>query len=378
MVVGGSCKDDGSAVEVGMLGMDGSISPVVVSSRGIVCSTRWGPCDGSVGSDGSTRADILAFFLGGWLTDFLAREELAPGVVGGLLVSYRLKWELRGAPSTESGMASGCEGSIMEPCTGATLGALGRPEGDEVLAPRVFAMADLKRFERGWPKMRARLGLRWKSSGNGALAWLLFCTKWRFLQGKCPMWSEKLEFKKFKLEVKWRLGFFAKEGAFRSEGPFSQPMAIFTALFAAHFAVAKWGLGATKWHSCAKERFRSCEMRLGLRNWAFEGLGGFAEGFEATKWRFRLRNGTRVLKGGFAEGGYGAAKWFRRWGPILQQTLDFTASLFWLRNYFAEDGRFCKELLWAAKFRKLLKFLASELLLASWDLPSPLLQFLLN
>ena len=52
MVVGGSCGDDGSVVEVGMLGVDGSISPVVVSSRGIVCSSRGGPCDGSVGSDG--------------------------------------------------------------------------------------------------------------------------------------------------------------------------------------------------------------------------------------------------------------------------------------------------------------------------------------
>ena len=52
MVMGGSCGDDGSAVEVGMLRMDGSISPVVVSSRGIVCSARGGPCDGSVGSYG--------------------------------------------------------------------------------------------------------------------------------------------------------------------------------------------------------------------------------------------------------------------------------------------------------------------------------------
>ena len=52
MVVGGSCGYDGSAVEVRMLGMDASISPVVISSRGTVCSARGGPCDGSVGSDG--------------------------------------------------------------------------------------------------------------------------------------------------------------------------------------------------------------------------------------------------------------------------------------------------------------------------------------
>ena len=52
MVVGGSCADDGSVVEVGMLGMDAFISPVGTSFGGIVCSTRGGPCDGSVGSDG--------------------------------------------------------------------------------------------------------------------------------------------------------------------------------------------------------------------------------------------------------------------------------------------------------------------------------------
>ena len=52
MVVGGSCGDDGSAVEVGMLGMDAAISPIVVSSQGIVCSARGGPYDGSVGSAG--------------------------------------------------------------------------------------------------------------------------------------------------------------------------------------------------------------------------------------------------------------------------------------------------------------------------------------
>ena len=105
-------------------------------------------------------------------------------MVGGLLVSYRLEGELRGTPFTEGGTASGCEGSVMEPCTGATLDALRWPEGDEVLAPWVFAMDDSEMFERGWPKVRAQLGLRWRSCGNGALAWLLFRSKERFSQGK--------------------------------------------------------------------------------------------------------------------------------------------------------------------------------------------------
>ena len=51
-MVGGSCGDDGSAVEVGMLEIDDSISPIVGSSRGIVCSARGRPYDGSVGFDG--------------------------------------------------------------------------------------------------------------------------------------------------------------------------------------------------------------------------------------------------------------------------------------------------------------------------------------
>ena len=52
IVVGGSCGDDGSAVEVRMLGMDASVSPIVGSSGCIVCSGRGGAYDGSMGSYG--------------------------------------------------------------------------------------------------------------------------------------------------------------------------------------------------------------------------------------------------------------------------------------------------------------------------------------
>ena len=97
-------------------------------------------------------------------------------MVGGLLVSYRLERRLRGASSTEGGTDSGCEGSVMEPCTGASLGALGRPEGDEVLAPRVFAMADSKKVARGVRAAWAQMGVLWK----GVLAWVLFRTKGKF------------------------------------------------------------------------------------------------------------------------------------------------------------------------------------------------------
>ena len=66
--------------------------------------------------------------------------------MGDLLVSYRLRGRLDGAPSTEGGMAGGCEGSVMESCTGETLDALLRVDGYGVLAPLVLAMADVKKL----------------------------------------------------------------------------------------------------------------------------------------------------------------------------------------------------------------------------------------
>ena len=90
--------------------------------------------------------------------------------MGGLLVSYRLKEGLEGDPSTKGGTTSGCEGSVIESYIGTTLGALWRPEGDGVLAPRVLAIVDLKKVERGWPEVRVGLFFRQRSSGNGALA----------------------------------------------------------------------------------------------------------------------------------------------------------------------------------------------------------------
>ena len=105
-------------------------------------------------------------------------------MVGGLLISYCLEGEFRGAPSTEGGMASGYEGLVMDPCIGATLNGLGQLEEDEVLTPRAFSMANSKMFERRWLEVHERLGLRQRSSGNGALAWLNFCTKGGFLQSK--------------------------------------------------------------------------------------------------------------------------------------------------------------------------------------------------
>ena len=100
-------------------------------------------------------------------------------MVGGLLISYRLVGELRGASSTEARMGSGCEGSVMEPCTrctGVSLRALGRLDGHEDLAPRVFAMADSEKVAGGARTAWAQMGVIWK----GVLAWVLFRTKEKF------------------------------------------------------------------------------------------------------------------------------------------------------------------------------------------------------
>ena len=68
-------------------------------------------------------------------------------------------------PSTKGGTASGYEGSIIKSCTGTTLGALLRADGDGVLAPLVLAMADLEKVERGW--LEVRLGLRFRRRSLG-------------------------------------------------------------------------------------------------------------------------------------------------------------------------------------------------------------------
>ena len=85
--------------------------------------------------------------------------------------------------------------------------------------------------------------------------------------------------------------------------------------FRSHFAAAKWSYCAAKWHTSAKRWFRSCEN--------------------------------------FRRGGVGLRNLFRSGGPISQPNLDFAA-----------DGHFRRGLFWAAKFRRPLKFLGFELLLA--------------
>ena len=80
-------------------------------------------------------------------------------MVGGLLISYHLEGEVRGASSTDGGTANGCEGSVMEPCTRVSLGALRRLEGNEDLAPRVFSMAISKKVIRGVREAWAQVGV---------------------------------------------------------------------------------------------------------------------------------------------------------------------------------------------------------------------------
>ena len=123
-------------------------------------------------------------------------------------------------------------------------------------------------------------------------------------------------------------GSYGAAKTFRSQMGFSQPGAI----FAAHFAAAKWGFGCENWN------FNALEISQ-LRN---EGM--------------RLRNGTHVPRGGFAEGGIGLRNHFvAKW--------RFRSDFLGLQNNFAAKWRFRKGLFLAAKFRRPLNFYAFELLL---------------
>ena len=53
----------------------------------------------------------------------------------------------------------------MESCTGTTLGALLRADGDGVLAPLILAMGDLKKVEKKLSEVRGGLCFRQRSSG---------------------------------------------------------------------------------------------------------------------------------------------------------------------------------------------------------------------
>ena len=100
----------------------------------------------------------------------------------------------------------------------------------------------------------------WKSFHSHLEAWRLFHSHlevWKSFGSKRPF-SQHME--------DLAGGSYGAAKSFRSQMEFSQPGAI----FAAHFAAAKWGWAAAKWHSCAKGWFRSCEttceMGVRLRN----------------------------------------------------------------------------------------------------------------
>ena len=83
-------------------------------------------------------------------------------------------------------------------------------------------------------------------------------------------------------------------------------------------------------------------------------------------WNF-LQRGAMGLRNYFAKKGPFHNK------PLISQRVPFGCEIILQRMTVFTGGLF-----WAAKFCRPLKFLASELLLAHWDLSSPLLQFLLN
>ena len=231
--------------------------------------------------------------------------------------------------------------------------------------------------------MRVRLGLRWGSSGR--VFWL----------GSyfAPKGSSN---DRFKNEI-WNLKHLNRKPsdgwACRRGGAFSQQGLIFIAegYFRSPFHSCEMGGGAAKWHSCAKWWFRSCEMGLGLRNGA---------------WAAKLR----FLKLGWFHRGFRSCE-IGVWGckmALVCQGVISQLRKFWqrvamgLRNHFAAEGHFRIQPLISQRapcgykiisqqmanfvgaslglwnLADLWIFLAPELLFAPWDLPSLVLQFLLN
>ena len=180
-----------------------------------------------------------------------------------------------------------------------------------------------------------------------------------------------MEFITFKKDVKGRFLFLQQMG-----------------IFIAHFAAAKWGWRAAKWHSCARGWFRSCEttceMGVRLQKLEFLGVEDFAEHFAAAKW---------------GEGGRGPAKWhscakgvfinckkFRRggaWGCeiISQPRGDFAAEAWFRSGYLGTAKLFCSQRpfsqgpLLGCKISQTMDF--SLLLSSSW-FPEIFLQFFCN
>ena len=71
---------------------------------------------------------------------------LAPGVLGGLLVSYLRCGGLDGTPHLECGMVEAYGASDMESRAGEALGLVLRADGDAAWAPPVLAMAEMERL----------------------------------------------------------------------------------------------------------------------------------------------------------------------------------------------------------------------------------------
>ena len=108
--------------------------------------------------------------------------------------------------------------------------------------------------------------------------------------------------------------------------------------FRSHFAAAKWGYEAAKWHSCAKEWFHSCETPCGMGLWLrfFFSFFGFRSHFAAAKWgslccevALVCQNWFRSYEN-FRREGHKAANWFRSKVTISQRLQNLTDPYFYL------------------------------------------------
>ena len=216
--------------------------------------------------------------------DFLGRELLAPGVVGGLLILY-LRWGgLGGTPPSEGGMVEACGASDMESHAGEALDLVLRADGDGFGLLSFWLWLKWRgSCSTGYTETRGVVLFRRMTSGlplEGIL-WNFWASQvgglFRKLEWLCKIKNERIkglnrnlndDWHFRKLEVISQLGSQLRNWIFKLQNSTCVPTKCFAAMkiftswivnlrnfgfedFASWFAAVKLAFKDAKWHTCA-------------------------------------------------------------------------------------------------------------------------------
>ena len=102
---------------------------------------RWSGCEGL---DDSSRPKVLALLVGVWRTKLSRCEEVTPGVVDGLRVSY-LHWGgFKGTPLSKDGMVGVSGAWDVKSCGDEALGLELRDSEESVWPPLIHTMSKIE------------------------------------------------------------------------------------------------------------------------------------------------------------------------------------------------------------------------------------------